>query len=111
MGARLVQRKKEKLMPEIVITDETTHGAYSMNVEGSDRPAELTWQARGPARVADHSFTPPAARGKGIAFDLVEFMVQDARDKGFTIVPQCPYVAAQFRKHPEWADVRAEIES
>ena len=31
--------------------------------------------------------------------------------KGFTIVPQCPYVAAQFRKHPDWADVRAEIES
>ena len=106
-----VQCKKEKFMSDIVIADETTHGAYRVDVEGSERPAELTWKARGKARIADHTFTPPAARGKGIAFDLVEFMVQDARDKGFTIVPQCPYVAAQFRKHPEWAEVRAEIES
>jgi predicted GNAT family acetyltransferase len=35
-------------------------------------------------------------------------MVADARAQGFTIVPQCPYVAAQFRKHPEWADLLAD---
>lgn len=111
MALPIVQRKKEKFMSEIAVTDETTHGAYRVEVEGSDKPAELTWQARGNARIADHTFTPPAARGKGIALKLVEFMVQDARDTGFTIVPQCPYVAAQFRKHPDWADVRAEIAS
>ncbi len=111
MALASVQRKKEKFMSEISVTDQTTHGAYRVEVDGAEQPAELTWQARGNARIADHTFTPPAARGKGIAFDLVEFMVQDARDKGFTIVPQCPYVAAQFRKHPEWADVRAEIAS
>lgn len=98
-------------MPEIVKSDETTHGAYRMDVEGSDRPAELTWKARGEARIVDHTFTPPAARGKGIAFKLVEAVVADARESGFTIVPQCPYVAAQFRKHPEWADVRADTAS
>lgn len=111
MAVADVQRKKEKFMAQIEVTDETTHGAYRVDVEGSEQPAELTWTARGKARIADHTFTPPAARGKGIAFDLVEFMVQDAREKGFTIVPQCPYVAVQFRKHPEWADVRADIES
>ncbi|MGB3165362.1 MAG: GNAT family N-acetyltransferase [Alteraurantiacibacter sp.] len=98
-------------MADIETTDQTTHGAYRMDVEGADRQAELTWQARGQARVADHTFTPPAARGKGIALKLVEAMVADAREQGFTIVPQCPYVEAQFRKHAEWADVRAEIES
>lgn len=98
-------------MSEIVKSDETTHGAYRMDVEGSDVPAELTWKARGEARIVDHTFTPPAARGKGIAFKLVEAVVADARESGFTIVPQCPYVAAQFRKHPEWADVRAETAS
>jgi predicted GNAT family acetyltransferase len=95
----------------IVRTDEITHGAYRVAVPGADHPAELTWQARGKARIADHTFTPPAARGRGIARELVEAMVDDARAQGFTIVPQCPYVAAQFRRHPEWADVRAEIES
>ena len=98
-------------MADIETTDETTHGAYRMDVEGSDKPAELTWQARGEARIADHTWTPPEARGKGIALKLVEAMVADARDKGFTIVPQCPYVEAQFRQHADWADVRAETAS
>lgn len=111
MALALVQRKKEKFMSEIVIADETTHDACRVEVKGAERPAELTWQARGKSRIADHTFTPPAARGKGIAFKLVEFMVEDAREKGFTIVPQCPYVAAQFRKHPDWADVCAETAS
>lgn len=94
---------------EITATDETTHGAYRADVPGSDIAAELTWQARGTARIANHTFTPPEARGKGIALKLVEAMIADAREHGFTIVPQCPYVAVQFKKHPEWADVLADL--
>ena len=96
---------------EITRDNHETHGAYRAKVDGADRPAELTWQARGEARVADHTFTPPAARGKGIAMQLVEAMVADAKAEGFTIVPQCPYVEAAFRRHPEWADVLADTPS
>ena len=92
----------------ITRTDETSHGAYRVEVEGSDRPAELTWTARGPARIAEHTFVPPQARGQGVAMKLVEALVADARDQGFTIVPQCSYVAAAFRRHDEWADLLAE---
>lgn len=93
---------------EITRSDETTHGAYRAQVPGAARAAELTWVARGQARVANHTFVPPEARGGGIAQQLVEAMVADAREQGFTIEPQCSYVVAQFRRHPEWADVRAE---
>lgn len=96
---------------DVTATDDTTHGAYTAEVPGSDQKAELTWLARGEARIANHTFTPPEARGKGIALALVKAMVEDARAQGFTIVPQCPYVEAQFRKHSDWADVRAETPS
>ena len=97
-------------MEDITInsTDETTHGRYYAKVPGAAREAELTWQARGKARIADHTFTPPEARGGGVAMKLVEAMVEDAREQGFTIVPQCSYVAAAFRRHPEWAELRAD---
>lgn len=101
-------------MPDaIAITrsDEVTHGAYRAELPGAGRAAELTWRARGEARIATHTFVPPEMRGRGIAQQLVEALVADARDQGFTIVPQCSYVEALFRRHPEWSDLLAEQES
>lgn len=82
-------------------------GAYRATVPGTDKIAELTWLARGSTRIADHTFVPPEARGQGIAHKLVEALVADARAEGFTIEPACSYVYALFKRHPEWADVRA----
>lgn len=93
---------------EITRTDETTHGEYRIEVPGSPRPAVLTWKARGEARIADHTYVPHEARGGGVALKLVEALIADARAQGFTVVPQCSYVAAQFRRHPEWADLLAD---
>lgn len=98
-------------MPEIVREDHTAHGAYRADVEGAARRAELTWVARGEARIADHTYVPPEARGKGIAAALVDALIADAREQGFKIVPQCSYVEAAFRRHPEWADVLADTPS
>lgn len=95
----------------ITRTDETSHGAYRADLPGTDRPAELTWQAMGPLRIADHTFVPPEMRGQGVAQVLVEALVADAREQGFRIVPQCSYVAALFRRHPEWSDLLATPDS
>ncbi len=44
-------------------------------------------------------------RGTGAAAALVDFMIADARRSGFRIIPICPYVRAQYKRHPEWQDV------
>ena len=92
-------------------SDETSHGAYRAELAGANRPAELTWRAMGPLRIADHTFVPPEMRGQGVAQVLVDALVADAREQGFKIVPQCSYVEALFRRHPEWADLLAEPDS
>ncbi len=98
-------------MPEIVRENHVTHGAYRLAVAGSERGAFLTWKARGEARIADHTFVPPEGRGQGIAAQLVHALIADAREQGFKIVPQCSYVEAAFRPHPEWMDVLADTPS
>lgn len=81
-------------------------GEYHAHVAGSNAIGRLTWVARGGARVAEHTLVPPEIGGRGVAAQLVEALIADARAQDFTVVPQCSYVAAAFDKHPEWADLR-----
>ena len=87
--------------------DEGARGEYRAAVDGTDVIGRLTYQRRGSTLVADQTLVPPAIGGKGVAAKLVEALVADARQSGDTIVPQCSYVEAAFRRHPEWAELRA----
>lgn len=83
-------------------------GRYVAHIDGIEGEAELTYTVRGPTLIsADHTGAPDSMRGTGAALALVEHMIADARTGGFKIIPVCPYVVAQYRKHPEWADVMA----
>jgi uncharacterized protein len=55
----------------------------------------------------DHTFTPPAARGGGIASQLTAHALRYARDGAYTVVPSCPYVASYIARHPEYRDLLA----
>jgi predicted GNAT family acetyltransferase len=90
-------------MPEITITREASR--LVGHVAGQPEAAELVFSHRGGRLVAEHTFAPDSLRGTGVALALVERLVADARAAGERIVPVCPYVRAQARKHPEWADV------
>jgi predicted GNAT family acetyltransferase len=99
----------ERVLEGITIerVDEGERGEYRAHVPGSPHVARLTWLAKDGARVANHTFTPSPLRGQGIAAMLVDALIADARAQGFRIVPACPYVEAAFRRHPEWADLKA----
>jgi uncharacterized protein len=92
---------------EITHQGNEARGEYRASVPGSSAVGRLTWKAMGPARVADHTLVPPEIGGRGVAAALVEALIADAKSEGFTIVPQCSYVEAMFRRHPEWAELRA----
>ena len=96
-------------MESVTITchDEGDAGEYRAHVAGSAVIGRLTWVTRDGARVAEHTLVPPEIGGRGVAGKLVEALIADARAQAFRVVPQCPYVAAVFDKHPEWAGLRA----
>jgi len=97
-------------MPEIVVSKEVgpQGGRYVARVAGIDDEAELVFSQRNPRLTsADHTEAPESLKGTGAAKALVDFMVADARANGFKIFPVCPYVRAQYAKHPEWRDVFA----
>jgi uncharacterized protein len=91
----------------IQIRHETTetNGRYVLTAENGVE-AKLTYIIGAPGVITiDHTFVPDQFRGQGIAAALVARAIEDARQNGTRIIPQCSYVAAQFRRHPEWADL------
>lgn len=96
-------------MESVTITRHSNGGAgeYHAHVPGETAIGRLTWVTRGDVRVAEHTLVPREIGGRGVAARLVEALIDDARAEGFTIDPQCSYVAAQFERHPDWADLRA----
>ena len=82
----------------------TSKARYVLVEDGHE--AELTLSIMSPkAWIADHTGVPDALRDRGIGHRLVERLVADARAKGARIVPLCPFVNAERRRHPDWADV------
>jgi predicted GNAT family acetyltransferase len=92
-------------LPEIRLEDGETKGRYV--IAGPDgAEAEMTFTKVGAHQlIVDHTGVPDAFRGQGAGLRLVSRAVEDARAAGKTIIPLCPFAAAQFRRHPEWADV------
>ncbi|MBT9244001.1 N-acetyltransferase [Gemmobacter fulvus] len=81
-------------------------GRYVIRYAGAE--AELTYSITSPTLViADHTGVPDSFRGTGAGLALVTRLVADARAEGFKIMPLCPFVNAQRKKHPDWADAFA----
>lgn len=89
--------------PEIFREDSGSKGRYLLRQNGTE--AELTFSVASPSLIiAEHTGVPDALRGTGAGAALVARLVADAKAGGYKIVPLCPFVNAQRRRHPEWAD-------
>ncbi len=91
----------------ITLIDEGAHGEYQARVADSSAVGRLTWVRRDRVLTTEHTLVAPEIGGRGIAGKLVEALIADARAEGWKIVPECSYVAAAFKRHPEWADLLA----
>lgn len=87
----------------IRVEEKDRRGRYALAFDDGAQ-AELAFSVDADGDIVlSHTFTPPRHRGQGIARSLVERAVADAQAQGRRIVPLCPYVAAEFGRHPEWA--------
>jgi predicted GNAT family acetyltransferase len=58
-----------------------------------------------------HTEVLPAFEGKGVGSALARHVLDDARSRGWHVIPVCQFIAGYIRKHPEYADlVREDIQ-
>ncbi|MET3923949.1 GNAT family N-acetyltransferase [Devosia sp. 2618] len=91
----------------VIREDGASRGRYVIHLApGFD--AEMTFSTAADGTITiDHTGVPREYEGQGIAAKLVNKAITEAREQGFKITPVCSYVVAQFRRHPEWSDLRA----
>lgn len=83
--------------------DNTNAGQYELDIDGQTVFARY--------RREDGVLTilwveaPPGLRGTGAAGRLMKLVAQEAREKGWRVVPVCGYAAAWLRRSPEYREL------
>jgi predicted GNAT family acetyltransferase len=76
-------------------------GRYEVSLDGD--LALLAYQWEGDHTIAYlHTEVPEALAGRGVGSALARAALEDARTRGLTVVPYCPFVSAYLRRHREY---------
>ena len=87
------------------VKNNTAQNRYELEVDGELAVANYERQ---PGRlVFTHTVVPDAISGRGVASILIRGALDGARAQQLKIVPQCQFVAAFVKKHPEYQDLIA----
>lgn|SRR5690349_13732263 len=68
---------------------------------------ELTYQLTGAIVVYTHTKVDPRFEGQGVGSALARTAMDDARAKGRTVVPICPFLSGWLGEHPEYENLVA----
>ena len=91
---------------KITLEDTGSKGRYVARLPGVAEEAEMTFsRANEKLIIVDHTGVPDSMAGKGVGKALAQNVIEEARTKGFKIIPLCPFLKAQAERHPEWSDV------
>ena len=92
----------------VTITDRHDRRRYEVAVD-DELAGVLTYRVDGAAGVITHVHTETnsAYGGRGLGSRLVRFALDDARARGLTVRPQCPFMLSFIQDHPEYSDLVA----
>ena len=90
-------------MSQDSVRDNRAEQEFELDVDG--HRAIAAYQIEGDTIVFTHTLVPEAIAGRGIASKLIRAALDSARDQRLKVVPQCPFVAAYIKRHPEYRDL------
>ncbi|QHW31817.1 N-acetyltransferase [Paenibacillus rhizovicinus] len=101
--------RPENIPAEDIVAEKQGNGYILKGVGGSI--GEITYKlVDTDTWMLDHTYVDPRYRGGNLAKQLLNLVVDEAREKGRKIIPACSYALAQFKRNAEYADVWAKSE-
>lgn len=83
------------------VTDNVAASRFEITVDG--HLAELVYERDDQQLVIVHTGVPDELEGRGIGGVLVTAAIDDAAQRGLTVVPKCPFARVWLKRHPEVA--------
>ena len=88
-------------MSEVVLRlNAKQEGAFYI-MDGTAILGEMVIRIAGDLITVYHTEVSTEVEGKGYAKQLLEKLADYSRENHLKVVPLCPYVHAQFKRHPE----------
>lgn len=85
------------------LLDNVIEQRYEFDIDGGK--AVIEYAKEPDVIVLIHTHVPSKAEGKGIGSELVRAVLEDIREQGLQVVPQCSFVAHYILRHPEWEEI------
>ncbi|WP_422740394.1 GNAT family N-acetyltransferase [Micromonospora sp. WMMD729] len=87
------------------MTDVPARERFEARDEAGAVAGIVTYQLTGAIIAYTHTEVAPAYEGRGVGSTLARAVMDDARAKGRSVVPICPFLAEWLVKHPEYEDI------
>jgi hypothetical protein len=88
-----------------IVRDNKAEHEFELVVDG--HRAVAAYQLEDDTIVFTHTIVPKAIEGRGVASRLIRGALDQVRDRGLKVVPQCPFVTAYIKRHPDTQDLLA----
>ena len=89
---------------DIKFADAPERSRYELT-SGEEVIGFIDYRLHGDVITMVHTEVDEAYSGEGHAGTLARSALDDARSRGLSVVPSCPYVASYVEKHPGDADL------
>ncbi len=90
-------------MDEVI--DNVRRHRFEVAVDGE--VAFISYKIEGDRLILVHTEVPKALSGRGVGTTLVRSALNEARQRGQRIVPECEFVSAFIQRNPEFKDLVA----
>jgi len=100
--------------PQIEVTDARERRRFEATVDG-ELGGFLFYRDKGDLLALIHTEVEERFEGRGLGGRLARFALDQARERGVSVLPFCPFVNDWIKRHPEYvdlvpADLRADFD-
>ena len=89
----------------VSVTDLPERERFEARDEAGEVAGFMTYQLTGAIIAYTHTEVLPAFEGKGVGSQIARAVMDDARARGRTVVPICPFLVKWLDKHREYDDI------